>query len=1079
MIRRFLAACLATGVGAALPAAPAQAQSGEQTMIVLDASGSMWGQIDGKTKIEIARDALGEVLAGIDPDLSLGMITYGHRRKGDCADIEVMVEAGPGTGGDIARIANGLKPRGKTPLTDAVRLAAERLRFTEERATVVLITDGIETCDADPCALGRELESLGVDFTAHVVGFGLTDEEGRQVACLAENTGGLYIQAGNAATLGEALAQTVAAPTPTPAPLPTVTPTPEPTPVPTATPTPEPTPIPTPEASLTAPPSLPIGSALTVGWEGPGEQYDDIQIFDPATEKVFRTGRIRDGASGSGELTIPGPGTPGTYRLRYWHAASRSAIARLDIEIVPMDVTIDAPDSAEAASVITAGWTGPGAVYDDIQVYDPETDKVIRSVRLRHGDFDAKTVAITLPAKAGRYELRYWYGHDNLVLATRDIDVTEAFVALDAPSTVTAASTFDVSWVGPGAVYDEIQIWDPRARGGEGQQVEARRVRHGDFEGRKVSLVAPAAPGTYELRYYNGENRVVLETAAIEVVDVLVSLDAPASVSAAATFAVGWEGPGATYDEVQLWDPRAGAGAGKQLYARRVRHGDFENRKVDIIAPAAPGTYELRYYNGDNRVVMATTTIEVVEIAVSLTPPASVAATATFDVAWDGPGGQYDEVQLWDTAARAGEGERIDARRVRHGDMEARTVTLTAPAAAGTYELRYWNGDNRVVMATATVEVTAVSAALKPPATVEATTSFDVTWDGPGGRNDFIELWDPAARGGEGQKLSDRRITNGDYAQRRVTMTAPAVPGTYELRYWNRDNRAVLATATVEVTSVSATVTVAPQVDGATSFDVTWSGPGGRNDFIELWDPAARAGEGQKIADRRLTNGDYDQRRVTFIAPVAPGSYELRYWNRDNRAVLATATFEVIAPEVSLSAPDTIDAGWLLKVRWEGPGARNDFIEVWDPATGTKLLDRRVTNGDMNLREVRLPAPSAPGTYELRYYNRDNRAHLASRTIEVLPVETGVSVDGPAKAGERFTVNWTGPGARDHVIELWDMTARGGEGQRLAATQVIAGDEQAKTVTMKAPDTPGSYELRYFDRAYKTVMATGTVEVVE
>jgi Ca-activated chloride channel family protein len=88
-----------------------------------------------------------------------------------------------------------MKFLGKTPLTEAVRRAAAELKSTEEKATVILITDGIETCEADPCALGAELEASGVDFTAHVVGFGLTaEEEGKAVACLAENTGGKYIR---------------------------------------------------------------------------------------------------------------------------------------------------------------------------------------------------------------------------------------------------------------------------------------------------------------------------------------------------------------------------------------------------------------------------------------------------------------------------------------------------------------------------------------------------------------------------------------------------------------------------------------------------------------------------------------------------------------------------------------------------------------------------------------------------------------------------------------------------------------------------------------------------------------------
>ncbi|EKF19856.1 vWA domain-containing protein [Nitratireductor pacificus] len=190
-----------------------------KTIIVLDASGSMWGQIDGKTKIEIARDTLRQVLGTIPAETELGLVAYGHREKGSCADIEIAVPAGTGTAEAIGSFADGLNPKGKTPLTDAVRVAATELRIEENEATVILVTDGLETCNADPCALGRELEASGVNFTAHVVGFGLSDEEGRQVACLAENTGGLYLKADDAGQLADALATTVAqAPEPAPEP---------------------------------------------------------------------------------------------------------------------------------------------------------------------------------------------------------------------------------------------------------------------------------------------------------------------------------------------------------------------------------------------------------------------------------------------------------------------------------------------------------------------------------------------------------------------------------------------------------------------------------------------------------------------------------------------------------------------------------------------------------------------------------------------------------------------------------------------------------------------------------------------
>ncbi|WP_229448210.1 VWA domain-containing protein [Nitratireductor sp. B36] len=182
------------------------------TIVVFDGSGSMWGQIEGRTKIEIARETLSSVLREIEPSSRIGMIAYGHRQKGACSDIEtvVPVEQASRSVPQMISVANGLQPKGKTPLSDAVRIAANELRFTENAATVILVTDGIETCDADPCALASELENLGVNFTTHVVGFGLSQDEGRQVQCLAENTGGLYLAAKDADELGEALRRTVA-----------------------------------------------------------------------------------------------------------------------------------------------------------------------------------------------------------------------------------------------------------------------------------------------------------------------------------------------------------------------------------------------------------------------------------------------------------------------------------------------------------------------------------------------------------------------------------------------------------------------------------------------------------------------------------------------------------------------------------------------------------------------------------------------------------------------------------------------------------------------------------------------------
>lgn len=214
-----VAACVAIPVfaqpAAALPADPGV------SMLVLDASGSMWGQIQGRSKIEIAREAVGSMLKTWPNNQQLGLMAYGHRSKGNCADIEVLKAPGPLDAAAMQQAVNALQPKGMTPITASVRMAAEQLKFSERKATVILVSDGEETCNADPCALGAELEKLGVDFTAHVVGFDLPEGKARaQLQCLAKSTGGRYVEARNAPELNKALGQLAqAAPSAKPKPI--------------------------------------------------------------------------------------------------------------------------------------------------------------------------------------------------------------------------------------------------------------------------------------------------------------------------------------------------------------------------------------------------------------------------------------------------------------------------------------------------------------------------------------------------------------------------------------------------------------------------------------------------------------------------------------------------------------------------------------------------------------------------------------------------------------------------------------------------------------------------------------------
>ena len=181
------------------------AEDNPRAVIIFDASGSMWGQINGVTKIVIARDALKNVVKEWNPNVELGLTAYGHRSKGDCNDIETIIPVGKIDKNRVISTVMSIKPKGKTPISRSLRKVADEIKYTEEKATIILISDGKETCDPDPCGTAKELEAQGIDFVTHVIGFNVDKKTSQQLECIADATGGEYFSAKNAAALNNAM----------------------------------------------------------------------------------------------------------------------------------------------------------------------------------------------------------------------------------------------------------------------------------------------------------------------------------------------------------------------------------------------------------------------------------------------------------------------------------------------------------------------------------------------------------------------------------------------------------------------------------------------------------------------------------------------------------------------------------------------------------------------------------------------------------------------------------------------------------------------------------------------------------
>lgn len=208
------ASCAALEVMATNEGRPVLSLNDRAVEIVVDASRSMWGRMDGEPKMVVAKEILEDVSYWFPEDLDLALRAYGSTSPSDnnnCADSTLLVPFGEANREPIRRAIAGLAPLGQTPIAYALNQAARDFGTLQSDRALVLVTDGIESCGGNPVQAAHELREQGI--IVHLIGFGLgnaTDEDAASLQAVADASGGRYVTAGSAAELKEALAQTVA-----------------------------------------------------------------------------------------------------------------------------------------------------------------------------------------------------------------------------------------------------------------------------------------------------------------------------------------------------------------------------------------------------------------------------------------------------------------------------------------------------------------------------------------------------------------------------------------------------------------------------------------------------------------------------------------------------------------------------------------------------------------------------------------------------------------------------------------------------------------------------------------------------
>ena len=178
--------------------------------IILDASGSMKALMGRKqTRWDVALDTLRDVLAQLPDDFNVGLRIYGHREASTspktCTDTELVVPIKKLDRQAILTRATAFKPKGETPLVYSALQAPSDLKALGG-GTVILVTDGEESCKGDPVKAAAELKASGLDIRLNIVGFAVTNPKTQKdLAAFAQATGGLFYAAQDGDALADAL----------------------------------------------------------------------------------------------------------------------------------------------------------------------------------------------------------------------------------------------------------------------------------------------------------------------------------------------------------------------------------------------------------------------------------------------------------------------------------------------------------------------------------------------------------------------------------------------------------------------------------------------------------------------------------------------------------------------------------------------------------------------------------------------------------------------------------------------------------------------------------------------------------
>ena len=149
----------------------------------------MSGQWETGTKMKVAKRLLSNMLDSLKKvqNIEVALRVYGHQSyvpPQDCEDTKLEVPFRPNNIEQIKQKLRQIEARGTTPIAHSLFLSGDDFPDSKGRNIIILITDGIEACDGDPCAVSRALQKKGIILKPFVIGIGLDIDLKKTFECV-------------------------------------------------------------------------------------------------------------------------------------------------------------------------------------------------------------------------------------------------------------------------------------------------------------------------------------------------------------------------------------------------------------------------------------------------------------------------------------------------------------------------------------------------------------------------------------------------------------------------------------------------------------------------------------------------------------------------------------------------------------------------------------------------------------------------------------------------------------------------------------------------------------------------------